>query len=168
MSFFGIEVAPGEPAYFHPDDECPCVRIKRAALIVRGDTIEDGARVLVKCRIAKGALCAVHLVAQTPRPSRLHRHTGADLTLDPTHRSAARASIPHPRPTGERRARRHLPRRHAHQRGGGAVRRRRRRRGEGVQEEQVDARDVRGPPHGQRGGRLRGHRRGRRGRRLGR
>ena len=45
MSFFGIEVAPGEPAYFHPDDECPCVRIKRAALIVRGDTIEDGARV---------------------------------------------------------------------------------------------------------------------------
>ena len=92
-------MAPGEPAYFRPDDECPCVRIKRAALIVRGDTIEDGARVLVKCRIAKGALCAVHLVAQPPRPSRLHRHTGADLTFDPTHRSATRASIPHPRPT---------------------------------------------------------------------
>jgi hypothetical protein len=69
-SFFGIEVAPGEPAYFRPDDDCPCVRLKRAALIVRGDTVEDGTRILVKCRVAKGALCrdCAHLVVSPTTP----------------------------------------------------------------------------------------------------
>ena len=78
-SFFGIEVAPGEPAYFRPDDDCPCVRLKRAALIVRGDTVEDGTRILVKCRVAKGALCrdcarASCCFSHHPRPRSIHTH----------------------------------------------------------------------------------------------
>ena len=72
-------MAPGEPAYFRPDDDCPCVRLKRAALIVRGDTVEDGTRILVKCRVAKGALCrdcarASCCFSHHPRPRSIHTH----------------------------------------------------------------------------------------------
>lgn len=56
MSFFGIEVVPGEPAYYRPDEDFPGVRLKKATLLVRGgDALEEGARVLIKCRVEKGA-----------------------------------------------------------------------------------------------------------------
>jgi hypothetical protein len=60
-SFFGLEVAPGQPAYYRPDEACPCVRLKKATLIVVGGgyrddaAAEEGARVLVKCRVEKGS-----------------------------------------------------------------------------------------------------------------
>ena len=57
MSFFGIEVAPGEPAYYRPDEDCPCVKLKKATLIVDGGGGEEqeGLRVLIKCRVEKGS-----------------------------------------------------------------------------------------------------------------
>ena len=57
MSFFGIEVAPGEPAYYRPDEDCPCVTLKKATLIVDGGDGEEqeGSRVLIKCRVEKGS-----------------------------------------------------------------------------------------------------------------
>jgi|AntAceMinimDraft_12_1070368.scaffolds.fasta_scaffold80448_1 hypothetical protein len=60
MSFFGIEVAAGEPAYYRPDQDCPGVRIKKATLTVDGGdgtavTAGEATRVLIKCRVEKGA-----------------------------------------------------------------------------------------------------------------
>lgn len=59
-SFFGLQVSPGAPAYYRPDEDCPSVRVKKATLSVvddgRGAPSGDGERVLVKCRVEKGAL----------------------------------------------------------------------------------------------------------------
>jgi hypothetical protein len=52
--FFGIEVAPGEPAYFCPDDTLRSVRLRRATLLMLDDTTEP-TRVVVKCRVDRGA-----------------------------------------------------------------------------------------------------------------
>ena len=69
-SFFGLEVAPGEPAYYRPDEYCPRVDLTRATLVLTGDAAAlDGTRVLVKARVARGAL-ARFPVAIDPRPQR--------------------------------------------------------------------------------------------------
>ena len=69
-SFFGLEVAPGEPAYYRPDEYCPRVDLTRATLVITGDAAAlDGTRVLVKARVARGAL-ARFPVAIDPRPQR--------------------------------------------------------------------------------------------------
>ena len=69
MAFFGVAVAPGEPAYFRPDEACPAVTLRRATLVVAGggDALEDDARVLVRCRVERGARA---LVAVSPAPPR--------------------------------------------------------------------------------------------------
>ena len=54
--FFGIEVAPGEPAYFRPDDELRTVHLRRATLVNLDDAASaEPARVVVKCRVDRGA-----------------------------------------------------------------------------------------------------------------
>lgn len=74
-SFFGIEVSPGEPAYYRPDDECPAVRVKVATLLLPADggDLPDGARVVVRCRVAKGARAGIRfsLARASSRASRL-------------------------------------------------------------------------------------------------
>lgn len=54
--FFGIELAPGEPAYFRPDDELRTVHLRRATLVTLDDDAPaEPARVVVKCRVDRGA-----------------------------------------------------------------------------------------------------------------
>ena len=87
-SFFGIEVSPGEPAYYRPDDECPAVRVKVATLLLPADggDLPDGARIVVRCRVAKGARAGIRFFPLARESSRVSSHRRRRLS--------SRASIP--------------------------------------------------------------------------
>ena len=91
-SFFGIEVEERSPAYFRPDDNLRSVRLRRATLVVHDDTVTEQTRVVVKCRIDRGAhlfsFASVPFVSPSPAmypvfvlTSLTPHHTGPSYVL---------------------------------------------------------------------------------------
>ena len=91
-SFFGIEVEERSPAYFRPDDNLRSVRLRRATLVVHDDTVTEQTRVVVKCRIDRGAhlfsFASVPFVSPSPAmypvfvlTSLTSHHTGPSYVL---------------------------------------------------------------------------------------
>ena len=97
--FFGIEVAPGEPAYFRPDDELRTVHLRRATLVALDDDAPaEPARVVVKCRVDRGARTVFAPPHALPPPRCPPPREFADLVRPASRRPTVRASLADPEP----------------------------------------------------------------------